>query len=843
MLHGRYRIVGLLGRGGMGEVYRADDTKLGQTVALKFLPDTLARDPSSVERFYAEIRVGRQVSHPNVCRLYDLVEVDGQHCLSMEYIDGEDLATLLARIGRLPSDKATEIARELCAGLAAAHDKGVIHRDLKPANVMLDGRGRVRITDFGLAAFAADMEREALGGTPAYMAPEQLEGKPASLQSDLYALGLTLYEVFTGKRLFDARSLVELKEQHAQKRPSLSGSVRDIPASVEQAVLHCLEHEPELRPASAHVVIAMLPGGDPLQAALAAGETPSPAMVAAAGKVGDLAVGTAWGMLVAALSLILLVAYLADTTTVIGRLHPDKSLEVLSEKAQQILERIGYGNPSAFRASWFWFDVGYLNFAAKQNPSPQRRDELERARPGPLIFFHRESPRPLAALRTAELVVLPAEVGRLRDDDPPMDVPGMTRLTLDRHGALIEFLAVPPLVEKHPATAPVDWSSLLIAAGLDPAALTPAPPSWTAPVDSDFKAAWDGTYAEQPQVRMHVEAAAFHGKPVWFAVLGPWVQPPEPDPPSVVRQALWLMLAFGALLWSTLAVMLRRSLRLGRADRRGGMVLAQVVFVSLLLGLLLRADHVAAVVAETSLVMTIIAQALFFAFITWMLYVALEPYARRRWPVLMISWTRLLAGRLRDPMVGRDVLVGALIGAAMIALVHLDVALPSGLGHIQRSPLGRVITPLNANRQTLFFFLITVYQAIGIGLSMLIGLLLMRKIVRFQVLAWAVMVGIAYLFFAIPTTPEAPWSAALALCAALWFILLMRVGLLAAAVASYFFFMLWYTPLTLDPGTFYAGRTLVCVGILAAVMFYAFHVSLAGKSAIAHALLERDDGG
>ncbi|MGH9315508.1 MAG: serine/threonine-protein kinase, partial [Thermoanaerobaculia bacterium] len=142
----RYRIIGLVGRGGMGEVYRADDLKLGQPVALKFLPRKLSGERTWIERFYAEVRHARQISHPNVCRVYDVGEIEGRHFLSMEYVDGEDLASLLRRIGRLPGDKAVEIARQLCAGLAAAHELGVFHRDLKPYNVMLDGRGRARIT-------------------------------------------------------------------------------------------------------------------------------------------------------------------------------------------------------------------------------------------------------------------------------------------------------------------------------------------------------------------------------------------------------------------------------------------------------------------------------------------------------------------------------------------------------------------------------------------------------------------------------------------------------------------------------------------------------------------------
>ena len=221
LLADRYRIVALLGRGGMGEVYRAHDLTLGQEVALKFLPEAAARNPAALARFYNEVRIARQVSHANVCRVYDLGEVDGQPYLSMEYVDGEDLGSLLRRIGRLPSDKAVEIARQLCAGLAAAHAKGVLHRDLKPANVMLNGRGHVVVTDFGLAALADEIPGEEIrNGTPAYMAPEQLAGREVTVQSDIYSLGLVLYEVFTGKRAFEASTLAELVRLHSETTPA-----------------------------------------------------------------------------------------------------------------------------------------------------------------------------------------------------------------------------------------------------------------------------------------------------------------------------------------------------------------------------------------------------------------------------------------------------------------------------------------------------------------------------------------------------------------------------------------------------------------------------------------------
>ena len=157
--------------------------------------------------------MARQVSHPNVCRVYDIGEVEGHTFLSMEYVDGEDLASLLRRIGRFPQDRGLEIARQICAGLAAAHERGVVHRDLKPANVMLDGAGKVRITDFGLAGVSGESIR---AGTPAYMAPEQLAGGEVTARSDIYALGLVLYEIFTGQRALEGRNLAELIDRREQ---------------------------------------------------------------------------------------------------------------------------------------------------------------------------------------------------------------------------------------------------------------------------------------------------------------------------------------------------------------------------------------------------------------------------------------------------------------------------------------------------------------------------------------------------------------------------------------------------------------------------------------------------
>ncbi|HEY6230838.1 MAG TPA: protein kinase, partial [Pyrinomonadaceae bacterium] len=277
----RYRIVGLLGKGGMGEVYRADDLKLAQPVALKFLPDHLLSDAGALARFHREVRVARQVSHKNVCRVYDIGEIDGRHFLSMEFIRGEELSSLLRRIGRLPQDKALQLARQICAGLAAAHDIGIIHRDLKPANIMIDGDGNARVLDFGLGGLAEEFgEEEIRAGTPAYMSPEQIEGKEQTVRSDLYSLGLVLYELFTGKRAFEAPTLNELiKLRRSETMPTTPTSiVKGLDPMIEKVIDRCLQKNPELRPQSALQVAAALPGGDPLAAALAAGETPSPEM-------------------------------------------------------------------------------------------------------------------------------------------------------------------------------------------------------------------------------------------------------------------------------------------------------------------------------------------------------------------------------------------------------------------------------------------------------------------------------------------------------------------------------------------------------------------------------------
>jgi len=470
----RYRIVALLGRGGMGEVYRAEDLKLGNVVALKFLPASLQNDAAALAGFHAEVRNSRQVSHPNVCRVYDIGEVNGQHFLTMEYIDGEDLASLLRRIGRLPPDKALETAHQICAGLAAAHDCGLLHRDLKPANIMLDGRGRVRITDFGLALSSDDAAgRSETAGTPAYMAPEQIAKGEASVRSDIYSLGLVFYELFTGHLPYQANTAIEWRRAHLESSPRAPSSVvKDIDPAVESAILRCLQKDPAKRPSSVRQVAAAFPGGDPLAAALAAGETPSPEMVAASGETEGLRPLVAWVLLAGVIVSVTAAILLSAQTKLYRRVPLEKPPEALAERARDILQNVGYSEPPADTAMGFYEGNEFLRYIEEHDKSKARWDNLET---GAFVFWYRGSPRPLDSHSSSPDEPMAASVWT---DDPPLDVSGMTLLKLNPRGRLTQFIAVPPQVEKPAGVAnSPDWAPLFSAAAL----LSPEPVGWSAP--------------------------------------------------------------------------------------------------------------------------------------------------------------------------------------------------------------------------------------------------------------------------------------------------------------------------------------------------------------------------
>jgi eukaryotic-like serine/threonine-protein kinase len=255
---GRYEILGVLGRGGMGIVYRAHDRRLDEDVALKILrPDVLAEDPTLIERFKQELKLARRVTHRNVLRTHDLDEVDGVPCISMEYVDGVALKDLIRQKGALPLPVGLRIAKEMCHGLEAAHREGVVHRDVKPQNMLIvPETGELKIMDFGIARVSA--LREAGGtatgvvmGTPHYLSPEQAQGRPADVRSDIYSLGVVLFEIFAGRLPFEGESAVAVVLQHVQSAPPDPRSVHSaIPEALAAVILRCLEKDPARRYAS-----------------------------------------------------------------------------------------------------------------------------------------------------------------------------------------------------------------------------------------------------------------------------------------------------------------------------------------------------------------------------------------------------------------------------------------------------------------------------------------------------------------------------------------------------------------------------------------------------------------
>ena len=836
VLAGRYRIVGLLGRGGMGEVFRAEDLKLKQAVALKFLPEALSNDGAALARFYQEVSVARQVSHRHVCRVYDVGEAEGSHFISMEYVRGEALSSLLKRIGRLPEDKAVETARQLCAGLAAVHDAGVLHRDLKPANVMLDERGDVRITDFGIAALAGDVRgAEALAGTPAYMSPEQLKGEALTARSDIYSLGLVLYELFTGKRAFDAASLPELlRLRQSDTQPSSPSShVKDLDPAVERAIFRCLERDPDSRPATALQVAAALPGGDPLAAALAAGETPSPEMVAAAPKEGALRPAVAVSLLASLLILLGLVCFLSKYVAMYRLVPLDKSPEVLRDRAAELVKRLGYGDAPADSAYGIGLDRGYLNHVRSTDASQSRWERLRTGQPAAIYFWYRQGPRPFDV----------SDGGFVSERAPARDTHGMTGLTLDTRGRLRSFYAVPPQTDPSPegAGAAPDWAALFAESGLDRSSFRSVTSTRTPPHASTARAAWEGSYPDAPEFRVRVEAAAYGGRPVYFEIVDAWDEQPGQGPTLARfsdRALLFLLLAVFVTVMVGGALLAWRNLRLGRGDRKGAFRLAAFVFAAYFLRWLFEAHHVPTE-EEFFNFLSNVENALFWSCFFWVVYVAFEPFVRRRWPHRIISWSRLVAGGFRDPLVGRDILVGAVVGVAWIlCFTHLADLVPRWLDYPPAVPwFDHPATQLLGIRSAASGIIRQVLAALIQSFILLFFMLLFYIVLRRERLAAFALWLICALALSLTyETPAGVPFACLGAFLVVW--LLYRYGLLAFISAELFMHLLIFFPITSEFGAWYAGDFVLALAVSLGLAVYAFRVSLGGGALFRGGLLE-----
>ena len=246
----RYEILAEAGHGSMGNVYKARDRETGEIVALKLLKPEIASDQAMMERFKNELLFARKITHKNVCRVHEFNRIGGIAYTSMEFVEGESLRSVLNRFGGLPLRKALDLAQQVCSGLQEAHAQGIVHRDLKPENVMFDAQGNVKIMDFGIARSmeAGTRLTGSMVGTPAYMAPEQVAGKPVDYRTDVYSLGLILYEVFTGMPAFQADNAVAVALKQMRESPKPPHEIEPtVPVTIERAILKCMEKEPARR--------------------------------------------------------------------------------------------------------------------------------------------------------------------------------------------------------------------------------------------------------------------------------------------------------------------------------------------------------------------------------------------------------------------------------------------------------------------------------------------------------------------------------------------------------------------------------------------------------------------
>ena len=500
----------------------------------------------------------------------------------------------------------------------------------------------------------------------------------------------------------------------------------------------------------------------------------------------------------------------------------DKPPEALAERANQIVNKLGYTDAPTDTVYSFGYDGSYLNYA-RQDAAPDRFEKIRTGQPVTLYFWYRTSPRYL----------VPNAGGEVSFFDPPNDVSGMTSVALDVRGRLIEFQAVPPQVEeKATPNIPTDWSTLFAEAGLDIRHYKEIESQWTPPFYADERKAWEGTQIDHAKIPVRIEAAAFQGKPVYFNVISPWDKPWRQTDfrTSAGFTGIILAITFFSLLLAALIVA-RHNLKAGRGDTKGAFKLAVFVFSVITLARLIDASHVPELGGEFWIFFQSVSLALSIAALTWIFYIALEPFLRRRWSELLISWSRLMAGDFRDPLVGRDILVGASLGLCFTATYYLAV--------LVQQWSGVVVAPIMEGSNEEGFsgvggmavhFLHGFAELVFITLLLSFLLLLLLSVLRKKWLAiaamWLIMFlhginsmgsdqWISWLNLLLPTT-------FLILAAARFGMLALYAFFLAAGMSNNF-------PMTSDFSSWYAGSTLFVFVVIMSLAIYGFYTSLAGQ--------------
>jgi serine/threonine-protein kinase len=605
---------------------------------------------------------------------------------------------------------------------------------------------------------------------------------------------------------------MEMQERAAPA--GISTVVRDLDPSAERVIMRCLQPDPRQRPASAMAVAAALPGGDPLAAALAAGETPSPELVAAAGETEGLEPRFALGWLSAALLLVAAAMVLGPRVSITSKLDLENSPDALTRDARAHLRSFGYTTKPADSAWGLEYAEDYKKYAARHPAEADARWRNPSAGQPPLVqFWYRESPQPLSAERQFHNVV--------DYDDPPFTQSGMLRLATDPDGKLISFESVPPQVEK-PAlpVPPFDWNKLFQAAGLDSAQFQTSEPTWTPLANWDSRAAWTGT-DPATGAKLRIEAAAWRGRPVFFRIIGPWTVPSRMTPAGNTNSVPFMTIIYIALIAG--CVLGWHNLRTGKADLRGATTLSAIYFACLASAKLLTMHHTATV-GEINGFWTAIGSATVNAAINWIFYVALEPWVRRKWPRTMISWTRYTSTGASDPLVGRDLLYGTALGALLTLGNVADVAFHGNNGHPAFPPLDALL----GVRAELSGVIASVRDAIFTAMLFFFMLFLLRLLLRKEWIAGAAFVVIVT--FASQANTTTPWVdyPLGALAFAIFAIALLRFGLLAAIVTSAVGQILDLGGM-LDFSAWYSGMAFMPFLLILLVLVYGFRVSLGGR--------------
>jgi hypothetical protein len=527
---------------------------------------------------------------------------------------------------------------------------------------------------------------------------------------------------------------------------------------------------------------------------LAAGETPAPEVVAAAGADSGLRPLKAWLLLGVTLASLAAAPFLARDSTVAGLAPFDRDAEALAYRAREIVEGLGVDAPVVDRLAGIGTDGEYLQYIAREDRSAGRWRRLKEGRGSAFVFWYRQSPRPMVANDPS---------GRVRPGSPPNNISGMVSLQLDRKGRLIRFELVPPQVEGSSPKDPADWGPLFHEAGIDPTRLKAVSPRWTSPHFSDTRAAWEGMVGGDICGAIRVEAAAYQGRAVYFEVVAPWTRARRMEEFKLTRQqrivqvgvgVLSLALIVASVLWA------RRNWLLGRGDRRGALRLTYFVLALVMLRWALLADHVWDFGGEVGLMFLALGNALLAATLSAVLYLAVEPYVRRRWPSAIISWTRLMSGKWRNPLVGEHLLCGVAAGAVATALTFTVPRVPLLWGSPPPVPYTVHTDILLGVRYALGELAGFVIDSMLMGMAILVLFIIVRGLVRVRAVATILVLMFLVAQLSVFSGISAVLGGVLySLVLVLPLLLLLRLGLWAFIVS--YFVLSWISELPFAAGS------------------------------------------